>query len=403
MTTSQHVSILRVLIAGIIIVIVQSIFIYDSHHQIFNVTSNTDLLLIDVPPRLGPRRHQQLGQRIQNHRKRHIRRLMILAAAPRDVRHLYTLWTELECFTVTTAQSAAAEATDGEVTLDILLAVPDWSKGIIEPFLDVVRSTIPHFGPSGRTKIMVRYFINDRYDVGLWCDGIESMEDHDDDHRHHKMNNRDSSNKITGFSSISDYDQYALLNDSVFALKPFTGIFDVLTERNVSLSSTSYSLTGKKFFGYGMEHYWVESIFRGFDRHGLEVFRKHSCLPPDDPAFCPNESRKRRKECIVDYFEHDLASKFDDISRQVYGFYLADVVWRPGINVTQTWARNFVWWQLLVRQGFPIVKADGPNVIYDPYTHPLLGNCTRYLQQELSTLSLNFSLATDSLTTVLQK
>ena len=34
-------------------------------------------------------------------------------------------------------------------------------------------------------------------------------------------------------------------------------------------------------------HFWVESIYRGFTKIGIDIFRDHSCVPEDHPFFCP--------------------------------------------------------------------------------------------------------------------
>jgi hypothetical protein len=311
--------------------------------------------------------------RQQNQQQQKQRRLMVIAAVPKDERHLYTLWTELECFTQTVDT--------------VVISVPDWSAGIIEPVVDLAKRSIPHF-TSGRTTILIRYFVNDRYDVGLWCDGLRSLDDDNND-------NKD------GYS-LSDYDEYGLLNDSVFALRLSSEVFDVLHKRNLSLSSMSYSLSAKYFAEYGNGNYWVESIFRGFNRHGLNVFRNYSCVPATDTAFCPTKTRNERKDCVVNYFEHDLATQFQNMSREVYGLYLSDV-FKPSGRVS-TWAiEDYHWRQVLVQsQGFPIAKANRPKVIREFKTDPLLKNCTRYLQRpgrsDLSELNLDFSSATDGLT-----
>ena len=32
-------------------------------------------------------------------------------------------------------------------------------------------------------------------------------------------------------------------------------------------------------------HFWVESIYRGFTKIGIDIFRDHSCIPEDHPFF----------------------------------------------------------------------------------------------------------------------
>ena len=80
------------------------------------------------------------------------------------------------------------------------------------------RHKIPKFDSrSGNTTIEARYFDNERYDVGLWCDGLQ------------------------GFYNSGKYDYYVLLNDSVFALRDFDGILRPL-KHNSSRGPTSHPL-----------------------------------------------------------------------------------------------------------------------------------------------------------------
>lgn len=289
------------------------------------------------------------------------RRILILAAAPRDERHIYTLWTELECFT--------------ENVNKVLLALPDWSQDMIQPFVDLVRTHIPHF-VAGQVELEVKFFVNDRYDVGLWCDGLQSLYQADD-----------------------HYDEYGLLNDSVFALRRFSAVLDVLQERNLQLSSLSFSHSAKHFRGFGDKFYWVESVFRGLDPRGLEVFRNHSCLPADHSAFCPRRNQRNRKICIIHHFEHDLAAQFANRS-DVHGLYPTDVH-KPNQG-KPTWAVNDRHWRNMVDTlGFPVAKENRQHVIRNVTDEEdiLLQNCTRYLQPRsaLHALQLDFSKAQNGL------
>ena len=123
------------------------------------------------------------------------------------------------------------------------------------------------------------------------------------------------------------------------------------------LLSLSYSETGKSIKGYGPEHFWVESIFRGFTTEGLDIFQQHSCVQEDHPFFCPTE--EDQKSCIVNNFEHDLALKYH--CNDVYGLYNSDTPDSYFLkNPYPTWVKNADYWSdLVIQSGFPIAKVKG--------------------------------------------
>ena len=82
---------------------------------------------------------------------------VILAALPVDERHVIALWSELECF-VGSANH-------------LVLSSAYWARPIIDRVVLEARRKIPKF-VSGNTTIEAKYFDNERYDIGLWCDGL---------------------------------------------------------------------------------------------------------------------------------------------------------------------------------------------------------------------------------------
>jgi len=274
------------------------------------------------------------------------RRLLILASAPKDERHVWTLWTELECFTSTVDH--------------VIISAPTWSRDIINHIVQEAIHSIPQF-VNRTTTVEAQFHVNDRYDVGLWCDPLKQL------------------------SSENDaFDEIGLLNDSVFALREYTAVFDALRERNVSLSSLSYSYSPKNFRGKpGKEHFWVESVFRALTPAGVKVFQNHSCLHPNHRKFCRGWPAKEQKGCIINNFEHDLASHFPE--GDAFGFFETDAPPEtkvPPYKAKQSWASNFLYWQKLVNEsGFPVAKENIKESIPD-IDSPLLKNCTRYLTQD---------------------
>mmetsp|Transcript_22023 Transcript_22023/g.61284 ORF Transcript_22023/g.61284 Transcript_22023/m.61284 type:complete len:333 (+) Transcript_22023:808-1806(+) len=248
----------------------------------------------------------------------------------------------------------------------IVLAAPLWSKGVIKPIVEKVRAVIPRI-QSGQVSLETSYFVNDRYDAGLWCDAIANLK-------------------------IDAFDQFGLVNDSVFAMRPFTEIFDALSAKNVDLSSISYSYTPKFLDGEdGPQHFWLESVFRGFTREGIDTFRRHSCVPADHPFYCTDQSDN--KACIVNNFEHDLASQYP--CDKVYGIYPADTPPKfiTAHNGHRTWIHNIAYWRSLVKEAnFPIAKIK--DHVRQRKLKSKLAQCTRYFDGKWLDSEVNLSLAT---------
>ena len=101
----------------------------------------------------------------------------------------------------------------------------------MQPFIQKAIESIPHLKD---TEILIKYHVNDRYDVGLWCDSL----------------------KDTDGAVLNRYDDFVLINDSIWALeKHFNGVLDTLCENNLTITSLNYVGTP--------EVYWLESVFRG--------------------------------------------------------------------------------------------------------------------------------------------
>ena len=117
-------------------------------------------------------------------------KVMVIAAVPKDEKHAVSLWMELECLT-------------GGLDL-VVLSVPNWSHNITEHIVSQARKELGH-------NMDIRYYVNDRYDLGLWCNALQ-----------------DICRSFRGISSSVEYETIILLNDSIFAMPPFTGIQDRL-------------------------------------------------------------------------------------------------------------------------------------------------------------------------------
>jgi hypothetical protein len=268
------------------------------------------------------------------------RNALIISTAPRTAKHVVALWSELECFT-------------SDVDY-VILSGPTWSEAILQQVVSLAKASIPKFASISLTS---QVFVNDRYDVGLWCDALQWMEDQ---------------------GELADMSSVELLNDSVFALREYSGIRTALEDRNASMVSLSYSLNRPE--GSGPEMYWVESIWRGFDRPGIQTFKDYSCRPATDPMFC---SRRwwGQKGCIVENFERNMVRQYP--RDKVAGLFSSDV---PSDMLTRkysfpNWVRHPPYWQQLVEnEGFPVSKVNWPEMI-GSIDDDRLKVCTQHLDR----------------------
>ena len=293
---------------------------------------------------------------------------MVIAAMPTDERHIVSLWTELECFV-------------GSIS-HVVISSAYWARPIIERLLIEARTSIPHFA-TGKVTIEARFFDNKRYDVGLWCDGLQGL-----------------------YSQSSKYDFFLLLNDSIFALREFNGILeDLKSHKDRSMNSLNYN-------NFSSGGYWYESVFRGFDANGLSIFRNHSCVPQTHEYFCPKENKVRRKKhCLVEHHEIGLARQFPQqqqeqaqhITKGLYSGMVPEHLKPPEQkgNVV-IWVAHFRYWKeiLLKQENFPAAKVNlryWKEILLKHENFPaakvnqlqmkattsdlLLKNCTRYLNR----------------------
>lgn len=137
-----------------------------------------------------------------------VKNILVIATVPKDETHAVALWSELECVT-------------GSGIDLVVLSAPDWSRDLVEAIADRVRKQMLHV-----PRLLTRYYKNDRYDAGLWCDALQDIPD------------------------VSDLSSILLLNDSVFFMRSFTRIQDRLAENTtLDMVSLSYSNTGSDLLG----------------------------------------------------------------------------------------------------------------------------------------------------------
>ena len=183
----------------------------------------------------------------------------LIAVVPDNEVRFSALWSQLECLY------------DKEKFQSIVIGAPDWAKkeNILQPFIQKAIESIPHLKDA---EILIKYHVNDRYDVGLWCDSLKDMDG----------------------AVLNRYDDFVLINDSLWALeKNFTGVLDTLREKNLTMTSLNYSDKPNEF-------YWLESVFRGFNKKGMKRYMEHACVPANHRFWCRRKkAKKTRKRCIV--------------------------------------------------------------------------------------------------------
>ena len=230
-----------------------------------------------------------------------IEAVLIIAAVPLDWQHVYALWTHLEC------------VTNG---IDkVLISAPDtdWSKKIIEAVITQFKQIA---GSSLSFELDVAYYTNDRYDVGLWCDGLSLYYGFDG-----KQFTGEHSNNINGSRAIF------LINDSSVSLRQYDDIIERTTQaarleqilqqkqqqqqhNQTSTTTENIKLISLNGYWWGDQHRmtWVESVYRGLTPSGIPTFYKQSC---ERQYLCSKGMEGNgKKRCIVDTFEKDLSNWF---------------------------------------------------------------------------------------------
>mmetsp|Transcript_16129 Transcript_16129/g.19704 ORF Transcript_16129/g.19704 Transcript_16129/m.19704 type:complete len:396 (-) Transcript_16129:830-2017(-) len=241
--------------------------------------------------------------------------VMVIAAAPFNYIRAYALWSQLECFTNNIQK--------------VVITASDWSKPVLEPFIEEARNTIPHF-KDGTVTVDVRYFTNDRYDIGLWCDSLKD-------------------NQAIKRSLLDKYDDFTLINDSVMAVEQSSEMIDTLRDKNLNVVSLTYSL---------LEGYWIEANYRAFSSDGIHPLLNHICVPND----CDKKKAKwKRHRCNVDNFEVPIAGLYPRSS--VWGLYHGDAgeyFQNKPMQMSEMWHSNYPYWAEVLRKehNVPAVKIS---------------------------------------------
>ncbi|VEU39048.1 unnamed protein product [Pseudo-nitzschia multistriata] len=272
--------------------------------------------------------------------------VLIIASVPVDERHVISLWSLLECFSASYNH--------------VIISTAYWAKESMQRIIQEAKSQIPHF-QNGSVTIEFNSFDNKKYDAGLWCDVL--------------------------MGAKGRYKSYGLLNDSIFAIRDFAGMTEPLGKKKEPQNEEAVRMTSLNWHEKGKERgRWFESVYRGFDEKGLEIYMEHSCLPDDSPAFCPKELNKaRKKRCITNYFELGMSWEFPNIEQQIQGIFPGTVSeeFRATINKFPTWVCNREFWMdVLLPMGFPAAKVNCETMIgKDLRVEPILDTCQAFLDE----------------------
>jgi len=230
-----------------------------------------------------------------------IETVLIIATAPYKADHVIALWTHLECITSGIDK--------------VLISAPDtpWSREIIlalvEKFNQLLRES-----NNTTLDIDTSFHTNNRYDVGLWCDGLGLHLGFDG----HHFPDRDAA----GAPPRAIF----LINDSTIALRQYTSLTDriVKSSRMEQLQNQKnetpttpvnnnnaklVSLNGNLIEPGQTKNYWVESVYRGFTPRAISTFYQHSCTAAAGRA-CVGKIGNDKKKCIVNRYEKSLADAF---------------------------------------------------------------------------------------------
>ena len=212
--------------------------------------------------------------------------VMIIAAAPFHSSRARSIWSQLECFT--------------DHIDKVVIAAADFTQTYFDLFIQEAIEAMPHLK---NIDIEIKYYKNDRYDVGLWCDALH-----------------DSSMSSIGSAVVDSYDHFVLINDSIHAIQHSSELIDVTRSRNLNMASLTYSELGGAKSNTHNGEYWLEANYRSFDAFGIKTLMNHVCKPIPCSA---KKAKKRLHRCMVDTLEIPVASWFN--RTKTWGLYLGDV------------------------------------------------------------------------------
>mmetsp|Transcript_14411 Transcript_14411/g.30730 ORF Transcript_14411/g.30730 Transcript_14411/m.30730 type:complete len:380 (-) Transcript_14411:15-1154(-) len=255
------------------------------------------------------------------------RSLMIIAIYPSSPRKIAALWSQLECF---------SQSFD-----DVVISSPVHLHNETTNFLRLVETKLPEVWK----KLKVKFYINDRHDMGLWCDALD-----DEAFSRDVPHENDTTDNPPTDSNNIPYDEIMLINDSIIAMENTDVFLTTLRTNRLSLLSLNYrNETNRK--------YWLESPLRVFDRKGIRLFSRNICrmrsirwrrdCPHVGKIYRPSE---RDKRCVVERTEIDLVDYFEE--GEVMGLFSATN------EKGEAWIDTIEYWEYLRGVGFPVGKVS---------------------------------------------
>jgi len=242
------------------------------------------------------------------------------------------IWSQLECLC-------------SKFEKIIISAPVEHKENVTNLIKDVQKSM-----PETYSKILTSFHINDRYDTGLWCDGLASM----------------NKNTSSQFGKVKK--SFLLSNDSLLILKKMDYIPNLMKDSNKDLISLNYWDTEENSF-------WVESPFRIFSENGIQLFNQNICNlgKINWRKHCPHlkkykghwHSDKFKKRCIVEKTEIDVAFHFERVKVDgIYPGYAKYRKIRRDGRKYKNWAEDYrTWKNMKDNYDFPVIKVTKEHLI----------------------------------------
>ena len=123
---------------------------------------------------------------------------MIIATYPSTEVRLNAIYSHLNCL---------SEGVDR-----IIVSAPDWSHDVMSNFSMNIQSRLSH---DIYKKITFQYYINDRYDAGLWCDALDD-----------EMGGRNTTTSTLIIMMRRDNDKQLIIFLSMIVSWPFDHLLD---------------------------------------------------------------------------------------------------------------------------------------------------------------------------------
>lgn len=249
-------------------------FIYENS----SIADTGDGILAPSSPSTKTHSHQQ-----QHERQQIIEKALIIATVPYTSEHVLAIWTQLECI-----------ASNHD---KVVISAPDapWSR-------DIIGQIVNEFKIRSESRIGNKtdtaFYVNNRYDAGLWCDGLKHNLGFGLEHEYH-------------FRNSTKPRAVFLTNDSLVALRRYDNLTNEVTTATLSGKAKLVSLNGKvDDLETPNEDLWVESVYRGFTPDALPTFVRHTCGVGVGRQCKRLGAKAKFKRCIVETFETSLASEY---------------------------------------------------------------------------------------------